>query len=281
MAVKSAVPSRRLKAAWIGAGLLCAVVLALLWVTAHQIKDRKMRARYGEKIRQPSLPPVRLAIDRDGTLRSAAGSPESLDAFFAEVPRGGEVHLEFSPGAPREMQAGALESARRAGVRLRFVIGPAGRMLLDLPRGTSVDVEHFTLKYDPETGLAVHDDRGRHVVDFTALEKRAVRRWQELVLTVDERGEDVLTVAAAIRPGAPCSGAGRYHYLIPGLTIEIAPKTGVQILDTDPAKPEVRLRITEGASTRVESLSGSDSLRLADASLRLERIGRSIALVVE
>lgn len=57
MSVKAAAPG---PVFWVLSGILCACTLAALLVTAIQIKDRKMAARYGERIDAPAAPDGRL-----------------------------------------------------------------------------------------------------------------------------------------------------------------------------------------------------------------------------
>ncbi len=57
MSVKAASPG---PVFWVLSGILCACTLVALLVTAIQIKDRKMAARYGERIDAPAAPDGRL-----------------------------------------------------------------------------------------------------------------------------------------------------------------------------------------------------------------------------
>jgi hypothetical protein len=53
MSVKAASPGPIF---WVLSGILCACTLAALLVTAIQVKNRKMAARYGERIEEPAAP---------------------------------------------------------------------------------------------------------------------------------------------------------------------------------------------------------------------------------
>jgi hypothetical protein len=88
MSVKAASPGPIF---WVLSGILCACTLAALLVTAIQVKNRKMAARYGERLDTPPAPEAPLTDE----LLLHRGRPTSFQHFHLELPANSdalEVH---------------------------------------------------------------------------------------------------------------------------------------------------------------------------------------------
>ena len=126
---------------------------------------------------------------------------------------------------------------------------------LRLRPGKQAAAGHFLLDYPQEREIRVLDAGRRTLVDFTAVQKGGVRRWQELQLTVVEAGPDSATVEVEFRPGSPCLGSGRYSQLRTGLQVQFDGGRTVSIVAWDPAKPELTLQF-EGSGEPVQKTIG-------------------------
>lgn len=210
MSVKAAPPG---PVFWILSGVLCACTLAALLVTALQIKERKMAARYGERLDQPPA--------------ALAGAP------LAEIV---------------------------------------------IRRGRPTPVEHFLLELPANAeGLEVHDARDRALVRFQGLRRGDERGWQELRLRILDVQKDEMRLAAEFRPGAACTGAGTYLALRAGLRVEFTAARSATLLDVDPAKRQVRLKVEVGDRAEEQALGEGERRTVLGLTFSLERGELSIS----
>jgi hypothetical protein len=138
---------------------------------------------------------------------------------------------------------------------------------IPLPPGRKVAVEHFSLVYRDDA-ITVAGSDGRSFVDFLHLKKGEQRGWQELRLTILELDPSGPVVEAEFRPGAPCTGDGRYTAIRAGLQIEFDGRRLVTITAWDPAKPELKLRVQRG--DHVEEQTLGENARTQSFGLGLE-----------
>jgi hypothetical protein len=225
---------------WIGAGLLCALVLVALWITAWQNRDRKLAARYGEEPAPPAARPV-LAVPETGSLAS----------LFEGVRSGEDVDVDLAaPSRQREL----LDEAAKRGVAVRFLAGQGRPLRLALDRGRPLRVEHFAVKYAGKS-LSVSRAQGPELVRFERLGRGQVRRWHELELSLLEVHPETVTAEILLKPGSPCFGAGRYLLLRPGLRVELPEGRAASVVAWDPVKRELTLRLESGGAREERTLA--------------------------
>jgi hypothetical protein len=108
---------------------------------------------------------------------------------------------------------------------------------LRIPRGSSLRYEDFTLAF-LDGRLQVRDRKGRPVVEFTHLDRRGLRGWQELQIDLLAADPESLDLRAELRLGEPCRGPGIYRWLRPGLRIEAGPGAAFTLAAPDAVQPD-------------------------------------------
>lgn len=231
---------------WIGAAVLCVLVLVALAITAFRMKEIKMAARMSEEAPPPPEPPV---------LR-LAGPTVPLGAFFERASRdhpGREIDVELDSDGSRQREV--LEEAARRGVPVRFVVVEANSTRLQFTPGTPLRVEHFTIAYaGRDASFAISRPRGPILATFGPLHPGAVRRWHELELRILEIEPNRAVAEIALKPGSPCFGAGLYLLQRPGLRVEFPEGRSVTVVAWDPEKPEVTVRLESVAGREERTL---------------------------
>ncbi len=233
---------------WIGAGVLCALVLVALWITAWQNRARKLAGRHGEEIAGPSARPLlNLAAER----RDAA-----VDEYFERFAKLHPVEpadVELPADAPPGLQERTMQAAARHGVRIRFFMGESKRMTLRLQSRQGILVEHFELHRIPGLDLGVRNAKGEPVVEYRNLEKGDLRRWHELEIRCVERSDAELVLDLELKPGSPCFGPGTYA-VRPGLRVDLAGNRTVSVVRHD-SEQTVQVEVREGDERRAATLA--------------------------
>jgi protein kinase-like protein len=242
---------KKMKVPWTAAAALCLVVLGALWLTAFQVRRRKLAARIGaseQAVEAPALGHLRVGADR----RLTGTKAKTLEEHFETIAKGSTVDVEIDPAAPAQRQKEVLEAAEKRGAQVRFVAGDTRVLKLHLEKGQRLKVEDYTLYFwDRVDNLSVYDRKDVHCVEFTRFKKHDLRRWQDLQLTFEDVTKEDLTLEVEIKPGAPSFGGGHYYALRTGLRIEFPGKQSFTITAFDPEKAEIKATI-EGFDKKEE-----------------------------
>jgi hypothetical protein len=243
------------KLQWAFALGLCGVTLVAAWITAQRRKEEKLAARgavYTDGGTDRAAGP-RLKLGPEGRL---TGLPTRTFAeYLAEHPKADPVDIELDREAPPGAQREVLETAARAGVPIRWVLGESGLARIRILRGERWRVENFILEARPDAGAFwVDAARGAHCVEFLGISAGQVRRWMELELRFVEVEPVAHTIQIELRPGAPSFGAGRYFISRAGLRIDFPGGRSCIIAEVRFPGPTLRASFETDAKSEVRDI---------------------------
>ncbi len=238
---------------WIAAGLLCALVLVALWITAWQNRERKLAGRYG--IESPAAVPGqggRPILDLSVERREAA-----IDKYFAREARLREAADVALPAVPDlDLQDRVIQAAARHGVRPRFFLGDQKRAALRLGLGEQIEVEHFFIAWLGAEGLRVLNPGGLLLARYAPPTRGWIRRWHELELRCVAASPQAVTLELELKPGSSCFGPGDYRPVRAGLRIDLEGGRSVTVTRYDAARPELHARVTHQGENAEIVLTG-------------------------
>jgi hypothetical protein len=173
------------KVRWIFASILCLCTLVALWVTAARVKDRKMAARYGDRI-----PPSVVDSSKPSTVRLRPGKQTPAGHFLLEFLDEMKIRVLDADGRPLVDFPGVRKGLVRRWQELQLTVVDVASE----PPSVSLEVEFKPgspcfgsgIFHQLRAGLQVQFDAGRTV---------SIVGWDpakpEMTLKFEGRGEPV------------------------------------------------------------------------------------------
>lgn len=272
---------------WLGAGFLCALVLAGLWIIAWQNRARKLAERYGEEIQ-------RVAPDLAGIpkISLAENTPDTaIEEFFERArPQDGQwVHVFLPAQTPYRLQETVLRAAAKRGLKVHFFADESRRLTL---RFSTTDperilfVEHFTLLHgwqshdlDVRTGEDNTQGGNLFYASYRNLEPGNVRMVLGLQVTCLERTPGRLVLEIDRTSESICFGPGDYS-LKPGLRVGLPGDRWVAVTSVVPGKASVEVSDPEGRETVVLTPAAPEQ-KVKSVALKLHLQSQTSALLIE